>query len=75
MDFKLQMGRLLAIFGVHLSLSSQPVNNTENMCTVAYIVPDPPLASFVYKRTEKSRYLISTGASSDRRRLNLCGPR
>ena len=55
----------------HTSLSSQPVSNNENVCAVAYIVPDA-------RKTVGSQSVLSprpAGASSDRRRLNLCCPR
>ena len=42
-----------------------------------YIVPDPLIASFWFQARGKESVLSPRppGASSDRRRLNLCGPR
>ena len=47
------------------------------MCAVTYIVPDPLIASFWFQVRGKELVLSPRppGVSSDRRKLNLCGPR
>ena len=45
-----------------MSLSSQTVSNNENVCAVAYIVPDPLIALFYFptrgKQSVLSRLLV-----------------
>ena len=40
-----------------MSLSSQTVSNNENVCAVAYIVPDPLIASLSFQTRGKESVL------------------
>ena len=63
----------------HMSLSSQPVSNNENVCRL--YSPRPPHCLVLIsdaRKTVCSKSVLSPrppGASSDRRGLNLCCPR